>query len=80
MSANEGKLCGDWPIVVAGVQVSVADTRAVELDETLAGCELRRLFDGVIVDDVERGVTLLDDRRLLGLGDGILRSHCGVER
>ncbi len=57
----------------------MADTGAVELDETLAGCELGGLLDGVVVDDLQGRVGLLDDGRLLGLGDGELGRHCREE-
>ena len=57
----------------------MADTRAVELNEAFAGCELRRLLDWVVVDDRQRRVGLFDDRCLLGLGDGELGGHCRVE-
>lgn len=82
MTANEGQLRLNRPVAVAGVQVGVADTRAIELNETLAGLELLGLLDGVVVDDLEGGVRLLDDRRLLSLGDSELGGHCrrsGVE-
>ena len=79
MTANQGQLRGERPVVVAGVEVGVADAGAVELDETLAGGEVLGLLDGVVVDDGERRVGLLDDGRLLGLGDGELGCHCGLE-
>lgn len=72
MSANEGKLRGDGPIALAGVQVGVANTADVELDETLAGGEVLGLLDGEVVDDLEGGGCRLDNRGLLGLGDGEL--------
>ena len=40
VSANERELRGKWPVVIAGVKVGMADSGAVELDETFAGCEL----------------------------------------
>ena len=69
MATDEGELGLDGPVTVAGVQVGVADTTAVELDETLAGGKLGGLLDGVVVDDLERLGRLLDDGGLLDFGD-----------
>ena len=69
MATDEGELGLDGPVTVASVQVGVADTTAVELDETLAGGKLGGLLDRVVVDDLERLGRLLDDGGLLDFGD-----------
>ena len=78
MTANERELRVEGPVAVAGVEVGMADTRALELDETFAGGELLGLLDGVVVDDLEGLGGVLDDRGLLGLGDGELGRHGGT--
>ncbi len=80
MPADEGELRGDGPVALAGVQVGVANTADVELDEALARSEILGLLDGEVVDDLEGGGCRLDDRSLLGLGDGELGHYggCGV--
>ena len=73
MATDEGELGREGPVAVLGVEVGVADTRAVELDETLARGEVLGLLDGVVGDDLEGRAGGLDDGGLLGLGDGELR-------
>ena len=71
MTADQGCLGGDGPVALASVEIGVADTGAVHLDETLAGGELlgpRHLVLGV---DDDRGVRVLDDSGGLNLGDGV---------
>lgn len=53
----------------------MADTGDVELDEALAGLEVLRLDDGVVVADLELGAGVGDDGGLLGLGDGVGGGH-----
>lgn len=67
--ANERELGLERPVALAGVEIGVADTGALEADEALAGLEVLGLADGVVVNDVEGGCRALDDGRLLGLGD-----------
>ena len=69
VATDEGELGLDGPVTVAGVQVGVADTGDVELDEALAGGKLGGLLDGEVVDDLEGLGRLLDDGGLLNLGD-----------
>ena len=76
VTADEGQLRGKGPVAILGVEVGMADTRAVKLNETLAGGELLGLLDGVVVDDLEGRAGGLDDGGLLGLGDGELGGHC----
>lgn len=35
MAADEGQLGGQWPVAVDGVQVGVADSRVLDVDEDL---------------------------------------------
>ena len=76
VSTDERGLCGDGPIALGGVEIGVADTGHVELDETLAGLEVLRLDDGVVCADFEGGTVCWDDGGGLGLWDGELRRHC----
>lgn len=69
VSSDQRELGLERPVALAGVEVGVADTGALEADEALAGLEVFGLADGVVVDDVEGGGLILDDGRLLGLGD-----------
>lgn len=71
--ADEGQLRLEWPVSLARVQVGMAHTGTLDLDEALAGCELRGLTDGMVVDDLQGRVGRLDDRGLLGLGNLELR-------
>ena len=70
VSADERGLCGDGPVALGSVKISVADTGAVELDETLARGELLRLRDGDL-GDFEGGPCRSDDGGLHGLWDGV---------
>ena len=70
MAADERRLRGDGPVALRGVQVGVADTGAVELDETFTRGEVLWLLDWVIIFDgkVTEG---FDDGGFLDLGDCI---------
>ena len=78
MTADEGRLCGDGPVALGGVQVGVADTGAVELDEALAGLEGLGLGNRDF-GDLEVGARRGDDGGLHGLGDGVGRHGRGAD-
>lgn len=75
VSSNERALGGNRPVVVPGMEISVADTGALEVDKTLSGAEILGLPDGVVVLDEERGVRGGDDGRLLNERDVVFLRH-----
>ena len=78
MTTDERRLRWDGPVALRGVEVGVADTGALHLDETLAGLEILGLRDGDLLD-LERRTGRADDGGLHGLGDVVGR-HGGAER
>ena len=70
MTTDERGLCWDGPVALGSVEISVADTGALELDETFAGSELLGLGDGDVLD-LEGSTCGGDDGRLHGLRDGV---------
>ena len=77
MTSDKRSLCGNGPVALGSVQVGVADTGAVELDETLAGLEVLWLGDGDVTN-LEGCVLRGDDGGPHGLGDGVLGRHGAV--
>lgn len=70
VTTDEGGLSGYRPVVLRSVKIGVADTGAVELDETFTRGEVLWLLDWVIIFDgkVTEG---FDDGGFLDLGDCI---------
>lgn len=75
MTSDEREFGGGRPVAFARVQVGVADTTAFKADEAFAGLELGGLTYGVIIDELERCVGRLDNRRLLDFRDLEVRRH-----
>lgn len=70
VATNQRKLGRQWPITVHGVEVSVTNTRILDVDENLIWAWL---LDGdLLVLDGATG--LLDDLRPLHIWNG----HCGI--
>ena len=69
VSPNQWRLGWNWPVTFGGVEVGVADTGALELDETFARLEVGGLWDGLVVDDLERRAGVANDGGLHRLGD-----------
>lgn len=74
MATNKGQLCGKWPVTVDGVEVCVADTGVLDVQEDFIRTWLG---DGdLLVDD--GATSLLDDLRpLLGRDFRHVESVCG---
>ena len=77
MATDEGGLGGDGPVTLGGVEVGVANTSAVHLQEDLTGLELVSLGDGPVVDDLEGSSSGADHGGLHGLGDNVVASRHG---
>ena len=73
VAADERRLRGDGPVALRGVQISVAHTGALHLQQTLAGRELRLLGHRPVVDDLEVGAGGAHDSGLHGLWNLELR-------
>jgi len=74
VATDERKLGRKRPVAVHGVQVGVADTRVLDVDEDLIGTGL--LNGNLLVLNWAAG--LLDDLGHLLLGNG--RSHCDMKK
>lgn len=72
VSTDEWKLGWEWPVAVHGVQVSVAYTRVLDVDEDLIWAWLLD-WDGLVFDWASG---LLDDHSLL-LGGDLRGGHVG---
>ena len=77
VSSDQRELGLERPVALAGVEVGVADARAVHLDETLAGREVLWLPDGVVVANVDGLIGGDDDGGLLCLRDVGHSSNAG---
>lgn len=55
------------------MKVGMANTRAMQFNETFAGGKFLLRLDRVVFLDLDRGPTLCDYRDLLDLRDGVLR-------
>ena len=75
VSTHERGLCRYGPIALGSVEIGVADTGDVELDEALSGRELRGLGDGPVRDDLEGGTGALDHGGPHGLWDDVVSSR-----
>ena len=68
VSTDEWGLGWDGPVTLGCVEICVADTGAVELDEALSGRELRGLGDGPVGDDLEGAPAPLTTAALMVFG------------
>jgi hypothetical protein len=69
MTADEGELVSEWPVALAGMQVSVTHASAMHLDETFSRSELVRLLYRIVVLNGDGCVGRYDDRGRLGSWD-----------
>ena len=72
VTTDEGGLSGDGPVALGGVEIGVANTGALHLEENLTGSELLGLRDGPVVDDLEGGAGVADHSGLHGLGNNVV--------
>jgi hypothetical protein len=69
MTADEGELVSEWPVALAGMQVSVTHSSAMHLDETFSRSKLVRLLYRIVVLDGDGCVGRYDDCGRLGCWD-----------
>ena len=72
MTTDEGGLGGNGPVTLSSVEIGVADTSALHLQEHLTGGEVIGLRDGPVVDDLEGRAGGAHDGGLHGLGDNVV--------
>ena len=61
MASNEGEFGGRGPVTLERVQVRVADTRVLDVDERLSGLQVLLLDDRVVGTELDGPVVLLED-------------------
>ncbi len=76
VSTDEGCLGGYRPISLGGMEVGMADTGAVHLDEAFSREKILRLGNGFVVADYKASTCRWNDGGLHGLGNGFKGRHC----
>jgi hypothetical protein len=69
MTTDERELVSEWPVTLAGVQVSVTYASAMHLDQTFPRSELVWLLHRIVIPDRDGCVGRYDDSGLLGSWD-----------
>ena len=75
MSTDKGKFGRGGPVTLERVQVRVADSRVLDVDERLSRLQVLLLHDRVVRPELDRAVVLLEDT---GCGAASASANCEV--